>query len=304
MIADGARHPLLSRVRAGEILVGDGAMGTQLFERGLAPGDCPESWNLSRPEVLEEIARSYLEAGSDIVETNTFGASPLKLARYALDARTEEINRAAVEAVRRAVGTRAVVAACLGPSGRMLKPYGDADPGEVSASYERQIAALAGAGVAAFCIETMTDLKEAALAVRAAKSVAPGLPVMATMTFDPTPRGFFTIMGADVASAARGLEEAGADVVGSNCGNGIENMIAIAREFRRHTDLPLLIQSNAGLPEREGDRVVYRETPSFMAGRALELVALGVSIIGGCCGTTPGHIRALRAAVDGARRDR
>jgi 5-methyltetrahydrofolate--homocysteine methyltransferase len=111
-------------------------------------------------------------------------------------------------------------------------------------------------------------------------------------------------MGADVASAARGLEEAGADVVGSNCGNGIENMIAIAREFRRHTDLPLLIQSNAGLPEREGDRVVYRETPSFMAGRALELVALGVSIIGGCCGTTPGHIRALRAAVDGARRDR
>jgi 5-methyltetrahydrofolate--homocysteine methyltransferase len=148
------------------------------------------------------------------------------------------------------------------------------------------------------CIETMTDLAEASLAIRAAKEVSASIPVMSTMTFDQTPRGFYTIMGTTVEAAAAGLEEAGADLVGSNCGNGIETMVELARAFREHSALPLIIQSNAGLPEMKSGELVYRETPDFMAEKAKAMLGIGVSIIGGCCGTTPDHIRALREMVD------
>jgi len=151
-------------------------------------------------------------------------------------------------------------------------------------------------------VETMTDLTEATMAVRAAKEVAPAVPVLATMTFDHTPRGYFTIMGVSVAAAAAGLADAGADAVGSNCGTGIEHMVAIAREFRRHTTLPLVIQANAGLPRTVGRETVYDETPEFMAGHARALLDIGVAVIGGCCGTTPAHTAALRAMVDRSTR--
>jgi len=293
-----AARGLLERLAAGEVLVGDGAIGSLLIDEGLSPGECPEAWNLTRPDLLETIAASYRDAGADFIATNTFGGSPLKLAAYGLEGKTEEINRRAVELARRGAGGRALVVASCGPSGRILEPYGDTDPGEVLESFARQMRVLAGAGVDAVCIETMTDLGEAVLAVRAAKSAAPSLPVMATMTFDRTSRGFFTIMGNTIAASAAALADAGADVVGSNCGNGIENMIDIAREMRAASRLRILIQSNAGLPEIRGDRAVYPETPSFMAEKARELLAIGVSIVGGCCGTTPEHIAALRAVVD------
>jgi 5-methyltetrahydrofolate--homocysteine methyltransferase len=288
---------LLERLTAGEVLIGDGAWGTLLMTRGLQPGEAPEVLNLSRPEVLEQIARLYLEAGADLVTTNSFGGSPARLRRYGLDGRTEEINRAAVEAVRRAVGGRACVSASVGPSGHVLKPYGDGDPAEIGAGFERQIRALAGAGADLVCIETMIDLAEAVLAVRAARAVAPALPVLATMTFERSRRGFFTVMGASVEQAARELGESGADILGSNCGNGSEVMVEIAREFRVRTGRPIAIQPNAGLPEPRGSETVYPETPEFMAEQAKALVRAGVSIVGGCCGTTPEHIRALRAAV-------
>ena len=288
---------LLERLAAGEVLVGDGGWGTLLTTRGLAPGEAPEALNRSRPEVLEEIARLYLEAGADLVTTNSFGGSPARLRRCGLDGQTEEINRAAVAAVRRAVGGRAYVSASVGPSGHVLKPYGDGDPDEIGAGFERQIRALAEAGADLVCIETMVDLREAVLAVRAARAVAPALPVLATMTFERTRRGFFTVMGAPVEQAARELGEAGADILGSNCGNGSEVMVEIAREFRAHTARPIAIQPNAGLPETRGGETVYPETPEFMAEQARALVRAGVSIVGGCCGTTPEHIRALRAAV-------
>ena len=297
--------PPLERIAAGEVLIADGAMGTLLLERGLAPGACPESFNLSHPEILEEIARLYRHAGAEILQTNTFGGSPLKLARYGLDGETEAVNRAAVAAVRRVAGPRAYVSGSCGPCGRMLKPYGDTDPAVIGASFERQLRALAEAGVDLFCIETMTDLAEAVLAVRAAKAVAPAIPVMTTMTFDRTRRGFFTIMGNGIAPAAAALVEAGADLVGSNCGNGIEAMVEIAREFRRSTDRPLVIQSNAGLPEMVDGVAVYPETPEFMAAHARALLAIGISVLGGCCGTTPAHIAAFKAMVRDAtgRRD-
>jgi len=290
-------QPFLERVKNGPVLVADGAMGSFLMDHGLQPGDAPESFNLSRQNVLREVAGLYLEAGAAVVQTNTFGGSALKLAAYGLDDRTEEINRLAVEAVREVVDGRAYVSGSCGPCGRTLLPYGDAEPDDVRESFRRQIKSLVEAGVDVLCVETMTDLAEAKLAIEAARDVSADIPMMATMTFDTIPRGFYTIMGVDVPSAASGLLEAGANLVGSNCGNGIENMVAIAREFRACTDAPMLIQSNAGLPQLVDGEVVYSETPEFMAGHAAELVELGVQVIGGCCGTTPEHIRALRGAL-------
>ncbi len=284
---------LLDRLHGGETLIADGAMGTMLFDRGLKSGECPEKMNLSHPEILEEIAELYLEAGADIIQTNTFGGSPLKLSAYSLGEKASIINRNGVSAVKKAVAGRAYVSASCGPCGKILKPYGDTDPDAVSESFEVQMQAFAEAECDVICIETMMDLREMLLALAAAKKMVPGIPVMTTMTFSASSRGFFTIMGDTVEKAARALEEAGADVVGSNCGNGIENMIRISAEFRAHTELPLIIQSNAGLPQFVNGELIYTETPEFMARKALELVDAGVSIIGGCCGTGPEHIRAF-----------
>jgi len=290
-------RPFRERVERGPVIVADGAIGSLLMERGLEAGGCPEALTLEHPELLRDIAVGYAEAGAELVQTNTFGASPLKLASYGLEQKTEEINRRAVVAVREAVGDDVYVSGSCGPSGRILEPYGDTPPGNVRRSFRRQMVALIEAGVNVICVETMTDHNEAALAVEAAREVSMNIPIMATMTFDETPRGFYTIMGTDVRGAASGLLTAGADVVGSNCGNGSDVMVEIARAFRDATDAPLLIQPNAGAPRILDGKVVYPETPEFMAERASRLAALGVNIIGGCCGTTPEHIRAIRNAL-------
>jgi 5-methyltetrahydrofolate--homocysteine methyltransferase len=290
---------ILNRIKQGEILIGDGAMGSLLMARAkdLIKGKCPEFINLSRTDILEEIARLYLEAGADIIQTNTFGGSPLKLSAYNLQDQTEEINRVAVQAVRKAVDGKAYVSASCGPCGKMLKPYGTVEPEEMYQSFLRQLKVIIEAGADIICVETMTDIKEALLAIKAAKNISPTIPLMATMTFDKTPRGFYTMMGVNIEKAASELEAAGADIIGSNCGNGIEKMIEVAKEFKKFTSLPLIIQANAGLPTVKDDVVVYPETPEFMAEKSKELAAAGVSIIGGCCGTTPEHIRAIGEAV-------
>jgi len=294
------RSPL-ERLAAGEILCGDGAWGTQLMARGLAPGDCPENMNLAKPEVLAEVAGLYLDAGADLVTTNSFGGSPLNLASHGLDDRTEEINRLAVEVLKPVTEGRAYISASVGPTGKILEPYGDTAQEVVAEAFERQIGALIQAGADFVCIETMIDLREAELAVRAARSFSNDIPVIATMTFDATPRGFFTTMGTTVEQACTTLIEAGADIVGSNCGNGIDTMIEIAGEFTKYASVPVIIQSNAGLPENRGGELVYPEAPEYMAERVSQLLDLGVAIIGGCCGTTPDHIRAIRAAIDSNR---
>jgi 5-methyltetrahydrofolate--homocysteine methyltransferase len=288
---------MLERLKDGEILVADGAMGTMLFQKGLQPGHCPESLNLTKPETLAEIARLYLEAGADIIQTNTFGASPMKLSEYGLEQKTEEINSKAVSIVKKVVGGGAYVSGSCGPSGKILKPYGDTEPDFLYEGFERQMKALVKAGVDLLCIETMTDLMEATLAVKAAKAASPNIPVVATMTFDETPRGFFTIMGVNIEEAAAGLQDVGADIIGSNCGNGIENMIKIAHEFKKVSNLPIIIQSNAGRPETKDGQLIYLETPEFFAEKTQELVDAGVSIIGGCCGTTPEYIRAIKESL-------
>lgn len=289
---------LIKRIKAGQILVSDGAMGTALFEKGLNPGDCPEAMNLTHGEKLRAIARSYSEAGADIVQTNTFGGSSVKLAEYGLSAKTKEINSLAVTYVKESVKEGVLVSGSCGPSGKLLEPYGDGTPAELQDGFERQISALVSAGVDLICVETMIDINEALIAVRAAKNIALSIPVIATMTFDPTPRGFYTIMGVSIADAVEALVKTGADVVGSNCGNGLDKMIEIAREFHKVTDTPIIIQSNAGQPENQNGRLVYKESAAFFADRVQQLISAGVSIIGGCCGTTPDHIRAIRKVVD------
>ena len=290
------------RISSRETLCGDGAWGTQLMARGLAPGDCFESVNLDRPDILAEIATAYIEAGAELVTTNTFGGSPLSLARHGLADRTEEINRAAVEAIRGPAEGRALISASIGPTGRILAPYGDTEPGRMTGAFERQIGALLDAGADLICIETMMDLEEARLAVEAARSLSGSVPVIATMTFNATPRGFFTTMGHTPEQVCSGLVEAGADLVGSNCGNGVDAMVELARVLATHATVPIVIQSNAGLPEDLGGELHYPESPAFMAARVDALIDLGVAVIGGCCGTGPDHIRAIRAAVDARRR--
>jgi 5-methyltetrahydrofolate--homocysteine methyltransferase len=289
-------RPLAERVRRREPLIADGAIGTMLIARGLPAGEAPERWTIERPAVIEEIARAYVEAGADLLTTNTFGGSPLRLAAHGLEDRIEEINAAAVQLARSAAGDRAYVLASIGPTGRLLKPLGDLDADRVLGGFRRQAASLAAAGADAICVETMTDLGEAVLALEAVKAEAPGLCVFVTMTFDLTPRGPFTVMGVTVPRACTQLADAGADVVGANCGAGPDAMLIVAREFARATTLPLIFQPNAGLPEHRDGRLVYPQTPAAFAAQAAALYEMAV-VVGGCCGTTPAHIAALRAAI-------
>ena len=285
------------RLARGPMIVGDGAWGSLLIERGLGPGECPERWNVARPEVIVEIAEAYLDAGAELLTSNTFGGSPVNLRTHALEGEAGVLNRRGVELLRSLAGGRAWVSASIGPTGAILEPYGDTPEDVVYEAFQRQIEALAEGGADLLCVETMTDLREASLAIRAARNVAPELPRIATMTFDATPRGFFTIMGVDVARAVAGLAGAGADVVGSNCGNGSDAMLEIAREIVALAPVPVAIRPNAGLPERRAGALVYPESPAAMAERAPRFVELGVRLLGGCCGTTPDHVRALRGAV-------
>ena len=198
---------LLARLKRGEVLVGDGAWGTQLMLRGLPPGEPPEWFALEKPETIEEVARLYVEAGADLVTTDTFGGTSFRLELHGLGGEGDRINRQAVEAVKRAVAGRALVSASVGPSGQLLEPYGDTPPDAVEAAFAEQIVSLASAGADVLCIETMGDLTEATRAVKAAKSVAPGVPVMATMTFEPTPRGYFRCPDSSTASSTTSADE-------------------------------------------------------------------------------------------------
>ena len=289
---------LKDRLNSGKVIVGDGGWGSMIMQHGLKHGEAPEAVNLSNPGILNEIAGLYLEAGAEIITTNTFGATMLRLQSYALDDKADEINLKGVEIIRNAVGEKAYVSASVGPTSQLIAPYGKTTPDEVYSNFERQIRELLAAGPDMICVETMTDLQEAVLAVKAARSLSAEIPIMATMTFNEKPRGFFTMMGVSIEKAAQGLEAAGANIIGSNCGNGIEKMVKIAAEFKKHSSLPIAIQANAGLPIMQDGKTVYPETPDFMAEQTLKLLEIGVQIIGGCCGTTPEHIRALRKVID------
>jgi len=287
-------HKLIEKLlRAGPVVT-DGAWGTQLQARGLEPGECPDAWNLSRPDKVEEVARAYVAAGSRVIITNTFGASRLMLERHGLADKTAEINRAGAEISRRAAGTEVAVFGSIGPSGLMLMMQ-EVSEDELREAFAEQARALAEGGVAGLVVETMSDPAEARLAVAAAKET--GLPVVGCMVFDSGKDLDRTMMGTTPEQAAETLVEAGADVVGANCGQGIEGFVAICRRLDAATDRPVWIKANAGLPEIVGARAVYTQTPQGFAGHVAALVEAGADFIGGCCGTGPEFIQAVKAKL-------
>jgi 5-methyltetrahydrofolate--homocysteine methyltransferase len=269
-----------------------------LQAHGLESGGCPEELNESRPELIQAMARDYFEAGSDMVLTNSFGGNRFMLKKYGHGDRVRDFNRLAAQHARSAAGPEQYVVGSVGPTGEFVQPLGEVTEAEMLDVFVEQISALEEGGAAAAVIETMFALEESKLAIRAAKENT-DLTVMATMTFDKGPRGLFTMMGVTPERAVKELREAGADIVGSNCGNGIEIMNEVAREMRQGTDTHLLVHSNAGIPAIVKGRIVYTETPEFMAPRFKAMADMGVSIIGGCCGTTPNHIRELSRALRG-----
>jgi 5-methyltetrahydrofolate--homocysteine methyltransferase len=289
---------ILERLKRGDRLISDGATGTYLQSHGLEPGGCPEELNVSRPDLVRGMAADYFEAGADMVLTNSFGGSRFMLKKYGHEEQVGELNRMAARHARSAAPPGRYVAGSVGPVGEFLEPLGEVSEAEMLDAFVEQITALAEGGADAVLIETMTALEEASLAIKAAKENT-DLTVMATMTFDKGPRGYFTMMGVTPERAVGELRDAGADIVGANCGNGIEGMIELARKMRGATDGYLLVHSNAGIPFIRKGQIVYPETPGWMAGRFKSLADIGVNIFGGCCGTTPGHIRALLEAVEG-----
>ena len=292
---------LLHRLERGETLVSDGATGTYLQSRGLGDGD-PEEWNASRPEVVREMAKAYFGAGSDLVLTNTFGGSRVRQRHYGFECRVREFNRLAAEHARSEAPPGRFVVGSVGPTGEVLNDPLKDDPiseAEMYEAFAEQIAALAEGGVDAVNIETMIDVEEAKIAIRAARENT-DLVVFSTMFFDKGRRGFFTMMGTTPDVAMRELVAAGADVVGANCGNGVDVMLELAIQLRAATDAPLLVHSNAGIPIAKGGEITYPESPEYMAPRFRAMVdEAGVNIVGGCCGTGPAHIRALVSALRG-----
>lgn len=287
-------HPLIERLLAEKPVITDGAWGTELQKRGLEPGGCSDAWNLEHADHVEAVAQAYVDAGSRVILTNTFQANRVALDRYGLGRWVREINRAGVEISRRAADGRAHVFASIGPSGRLLAA-GETSVPELSEVFAEQVKTLAVAGADALVIETMSDPAEAKCAVMAAR--ATGLPVVACMAFDSGKNKMRTMMGTTPQEAATILTAAGADVLGANCGQGIEGYLELYRVMSSATRCPIWLKPNAGSPELAGLETVYRTTAEAFAEGASVLIEAGVAFMGGCCGTTPEFIGALVRSV-------
>ncbi len=288
---------IVEELQDGRPRVSDGAWGTLLQTRGLPAGVCPELWCVEHPDVVRDIAREYAAAGAALIKTNSFGGSRIKLAAYGLAHRAFELNEAAAALSREAAGQNRHVLGSMGPTGKMLF----LDEVSADALYEafaEQASALERGGADACCIETMSALDEALVAVRAVRENTK-LEIICTFTFEKTQMGDYrTMMGVSPDAMAEALVQAGVDIIGSNCGNGMQQMADIARAIRRVApQTPILIHANAGLPVYRNGQVFYPETPEVMAKQARDVIRAGANIVGGCCGTTPEHIRALVHAL-------
>ncbi|MDZ4743074.1 MAG: homocysteine S-methyltransferase family protein [Verrucomicrobiota bacterium] len=273
-------------------VITDGAWGTQLQALGLAPGQCPEDWNLIHEDRVRDVAASYVSAGSQIILTNTFGGTRTILERHGLEDRVREINRAGAEISRAAAGLASLVFASVGPCGKMIAT-GDIEPSEMEKVFMEQVEALAEGGVDGFVLETMAELAEAEIALKAAKKI--GKPVVVSMVFDSGRNRDRTMMGVTPEQAALHLTEIGADVIGANCGHGIEGFLGICQRMKSNTDRPIWMKANAGLPEMVDGKTTYGTSPEQFAQKATLLLEAGADFIGGCCGTSPEFIRALKA---------
>ena len=292
-------HAILDALKKHRVLVSDGAMGTELSKAGLEPGECPEAWNETHPDAVRAIAKSYFDAGSDMVLTNTFGASRFKLAKFDLADRAVDLVSAGVRLAKEAAPEGGMVAVSIGPTGEFMAPLGTVTEEETTEAFAQEARAAADAGADGACVETMSALDETTCAVRAAK--AAGLCTLATLSFSKGPAGYRTMMGVSPEDAARALAEAGADVVGTNCGVPVDDVIEIVKAMRAVTDKPILVHVNAGLPQLVDGKTVFVDDPEALAAHALALHEAGADIIGGCCGTTPEHIRAIAEALASVR---
>ncbi len=291
---------MMERLNAGEILFCDGAMGTFLQDKGLKPGECPELWCIERADDIRDIHRQYRQAGSDIVECNSFGGSRYKLKHYGLDDRAAEINQAAAAVAREVAGEDQYVLGSAGPTGEFMAPLGLETEENFYDAFREQITAFEAGGADAVIIETMTALEEAAVAVKAAKENTK-LVVMASFTFDPQVHGgYASMMGVTPEKFAETIIEAGADIIGANCGTGPDHMINVVKLLRAAApDMPIIAMPNAGMPVIENGQTVFKETPEAMASKAPLLVEASANIVGGCCGTGPEHIAAMKKAILG-----
>ena len=284
-------------LKTGKIFISDGAWGTMLQPKLQKSGDCPERLNISNPGAVLEVAKAYVAAGSNMIETNSFGGTSFKLKSYGLDNQVYEINKAAASISKKAAGDSAYVLGSVGPTGKILM-MGEVTEEELYQAFKEQVVGLADGGADVIVVETMTDIAEASIAVKAAKENS-GLPVICTMTFDKLKDGTYrTMMGISPAEMVEALLLHGVDVIGANCGNGAENMVDIVKEIRSvNPDIPILVHANAGMPVLKDGETVFPETPAQMARFVKPLKEAGVNIIGGCCGTTPDHIRELVSAA-------
>ncbi len=288
---------ITDQIKKGKILVSDGAWGTFLQQKGLQSSECPEEWNMTHRGDVYDIAKSYVNAGSDMIETNSFGGSRFKLEKYGLGDTVYELNKAAAEISRKAAGDKFVLGS-IGPTGKILM-MGEVSENELYEAFKEQATGLEAGGADAIMIETMTDLDEARLAVKAAKENTK-CEVFCTMTFEKTVDGEFrSMMGVSPTEMVNTIIEAGAELIGANCGSGIANMIGIVEEIRKaNKEIPILVHANAGMPIYKDGETVFPETPDEMAQLVPKIIKAGANIVGGCCGTTPEHISRVRDAAD------
>ena len=274
------------------ILLGDGAIGTMLQKLGLQVGDCPELWNAAEPGKVRKISQLYAQAGAEVLTTNTFGGSVLKLKQNNLADQTEELNRLGAFYAREVAGDKLFVAGSMGPTGEFLAPLGVVTEAGMKDSFARQAVGLQKGQVDFVQIETMSDLKEAALAVLAVRENT-DLPVVVSLTFVKGKTGYRTVMGVDVKKIVELFESLGVDVIGTNCGNGIDEIIEIVHEMHSFTRLPIFAAANAGIPKLVNGETKYSQDGDYFARRLNSLIGAGATYIAGCCGTAPDHIRKM-----------
>lgn len=280
------------------IIISDGAMGTMLQSSGLPNGHCPEEWNISHANELSAIHKQYFEAGSDLVETNTFGGNRYRLKLHGHENNVYDFNKAATEIAKKVCPKGKFVAGSVGPTGEFLEPLGTLNYSDLVEAFSDQINGLIDGGVDVLFIETMSYIDEVTAAVEAAQKINSKIPIVASMSFEKSASGFRTMMGISISEFIKEMSKLPVVAIGANCGKGADEMIDIMEEFRQQTDFPLIAQANAGLPEMRDDKIIYAETPEQRNELTRVLLSEKVNIIGGCCGTTPDHIAAIRKTID------